>query len=310
MQHCVFLCAADQWARWLPLHRAHSPSLSLSLYFSVCSCSPSAVGKRAAEFSSPAASSYPSSQCFSIVSRDRSLHLVAPSEPIRAVWLQGVKEVFAKQKEAAAAKKKGSASATAPLQPQTQTQQESAQTAPAAVTETAAPVAVATAPVASTTTAAAAAAAPVAPPNVLAEGRRYRSVVLDASAPGGATATEIFLWHDPTEGKLGTLHWCVPSSSEGSVTKTKSAGKSMAVKTIRDVMLYVQRRQRAATAAVAGHSLQRCRPGARTVMDGGSWVAVCFLCDLLAIARRPGASRQPSCAASSRATFPAAAPSR
>ena len=102
------------------------------------------MGKRAPEFQNDPDKTVPSNQCFSIVSKERSMHLIAPSEPIRAVWLAGVKQIFALQKEAAAAKKAQQAQAAAAAAAQ------AAPTTPAAST---------TAPTASTPVAGASAGA-------------------------------------------------------------------------------------------------------------------------------------------------------
>jgi len=162
------------------------------------------LGRRAPEFNAPDVENYPSLQCFSLVSKDRSLHLVAPTEQVRTQWLAGVKEIFDIQKQSKA--KKAAA----------------AHAAEGASTD---------AGQAASTTAAPAAAADAAP-NVLADGKVYRSVVMDASAPGGAKTSDIFLWHDPADGKLGTLYY---SATEGD--KTKSPERAVPVAKIRDVFL-------------------------------------------------------------------------
>jgi hypothetical protein len=173
------------------------------------------LGKRAPEFSAPDVANYPSLQCFSLVSKDRSLHLVAPSEQVRTQWLAGVKEIFDIRKKQAAKKAEAAAAAAAAAN--------AADTEAAAAAGNQAASTTASSPVAATAT---------APPNVLAEGKMYRSVVLDSSASGGARASDVFLWHDPADGKLGTIYY---SSTAGD--KTKSANKALPVAKIKDVFL-------------------------------------------------------------------------
>jgi hypothetical protein len=71
------------------------------------------------------------------------------------------------------------------------------------------------------------AAAAGSPPNVLADGRMYKSLTLNN---GVVSATSIFMWHDPADGKLGTLYH---STKEGD--KTKSSDAAMPVSKIKDV---------------------------------------------------------------------------
>ena len=53
------------------------------------------LGKQAAEMKSAEASPYPSHCCFSIIAKDKSIHLIAPSEAVRTTWLAGIKDAFA-----------------------------------------------------------------------------------------------------------------------------------------------------------------------------------------------------------------------
>lgn len=189
-------------------------------------------GRHQPLFKSPAAKDYPSEQCFTLGSKNLPLNLVAESAADRTTWIGGIKEVFAagqaakKAEKAAAAAAAGGAGAAA------------ASTNGAASNSAAAPASEATtaaATTAATSGAAAASAAPAAAPvaggaNMLTDGRAFKSVTLDASAAGGAIATDIFLWHDASEGKLGTLHYSITGD------KSASAGK-LPVAKIKDVML-------------------------------------------------------------------------
>ena len=53
------------------------------------------LGKQAVEMKSPEASPYPSHCCFSIIAKDKAIHLIAPSEGVRTTWLAGIKDAFA-----------------------------------------------------------------------------------------------------------------------------------------------------------------------------------------------------------------------
>jgi hypothetical protein len=53
------------------------------------------MGKRTPELTGPAAGSYPRRCCFSLVSDNASLHLVAPSEGVRKTWIQGLNDAYA-----------------------------------------------------------------------------------------------------------------------------------------------------------------------------------------------------------------------
>jgi hypothetical protein len=170
------------------------------VYSFPCGCR----GKHAPEFTGQDS---PSTHCFSIVSKERSIHL-APSESVRATWLEGVKQIFAAQKVAVAAKKASSGSASpgpVPASPQV------------CLTNRAAAVPIST--VEQT--------AEGSSSNVLADGRMYKSLTL---TNGVVSATPIFMWHDPADGKLGTLYH---SSKEGD--KTKSSDAAMPVAIIKDV---------------------------------------------------------------------------
>jgi len=52
-------------------------------------------GKQAVEMQSVEASPYPPHCCFSIIAKEKAIHLIAPSEAVRATWVQGIWDVFA-----------------------------------------------------------------------------------------------------------------------------------------------------------------------------------------------------------------------
>lgn len=188
------------------------------------------LGKRAPELASDATSGIPSNQCFTIVSKERSLHLIAPNESVRASYIAGIKEVFAQMKVAKGDKATITTTtvpAPAPVAAATESEAPVAEAAPVVAAAAVAPTE--SAPVESTSSAA---VVPVSssPPNVLSDGRMYRS--LSTGPDGSVTASPIFLWHDPSDGKLGTLYH---SSTEGD--KTKLPGRSMPVSKIKDVFL-------------------------------------------------------------------------
>ena len=53
------------------------------------------LGKQATELKGAEAASFPSHCCFSVIAKDKAVHLVAPSEAVRTTWLAGIKDVFA-----------------------------------------------------------------------------------------------------------------------------------------------------------------------------------------------------------------------
>ena len=67
-----------------------SPDLSIPFHL----ISDIFMGKQSLEFKSPEGSSYDSSHCFSIASKDRSLHLAAESEAVRLDFISSIKQIF------------------------------------------------------------------------------------------------------------------------------------------------------------------------------------------------------------------------
>ena len=183
------------------------------------------------------ASGFASEQCFTLGAKTLPLNLVAESAADRTAWINGIKAVFSNGQAAKKAEKAAAAAAAAAAAGAANGNSNGNGNG-ATAEPVAAPVA---APAAAPVEAAPAAAAVAAPSssapaaNLLAEGHVYRSIVLDSTAARGATASDIFVWHAPEDGKLGTLYW-QPASANQSQNKTKDPERSMPVARIRDVM--------------------------------------------------------------------------
>jgi len=214
------------------------------------------LGRRAREFS--AAKDLPSNVCFSLVSKGRSLHLAAPNEHVRTIWLDGIKEIFALQKAAAAKKKaekqqqqrkagEGAAAAAAATVANGATSKEHtangepAATAPASTSPTPS-VAASTpsSPPASATTSVPTSSPPSSSPSssssstsLLGHGHMYDRVFIlpsnDPTQVPSVVRRPIFLFHE-ADSKLGTLYW-----NEKAGDRTKKSERSLPVAKIRDV---------------------------------------------------------------------------
>lgn len=187
------------------------------------------LGKQTTELKSKEAADVPSDRCFSIIAKERALHLCADTPDVRNSWLAGIKDVFtlsaqAKKAKAAADKDKKPAAAAAG--------NGTAANGTAAAAAAATP---ATTAASSTTPAPATAAAPAATVAAPAAAAASSSSTTTPAASSGSSAVDqmragssfvgffgtsptvrknITVWLDSTQGRLGALHWSESSDKK------------------------------------------------------------------------------------------------